>query len=319
MIAAIALSTLLAQATPAPANTPYCWINTKTGKRVFVVPLVPNEPNGPPYYVMPSAGDPNSAFDPKTGVNYARVPCSEVASTAPQPTPAPPSNPVTPPSPTPAPIGMVAPKLLINHFDAFANFDSVRTNGFSGTGTGESFRLTSQWNAYNGGIARPLFTNQFTFERTNAQQSVLFGTLIIDENDDEDDCDDFFYYDWGPYNGPYGIGVGYSHYHPIYVYGTPYDMQGFGFSVSKFPNYSQPFSVYGGLTYSPSIFGNGANGVTGSYNVWKYDVGATVNPGWKIPVDFKIGYKWENWTGTGSTTGFSYRLNSPYLGASYQF
>ncbi len=314
-------------------------ISAKSGAHPFPNPIGGAVGSGPPPGSERSMSDPAHAFNSSTGQNFVNengnwidtktgqaVPqpklCPETATAATNaatPTPAPPSTPVTPPSPTPVPIGMVTPKLFINHFDAFANFDSVHTNGFNGTGIGESFRLTTQWNTYEDGIVRPLFTNRFTFERTNAQQSVLLGNLIIDENDDEDDCDDFFYYDFGPYDEPWGIGVGYEHYHPIYVYGTSYDMQGIGFSVSKFPNYSRPFSVYGDLSYAPSVSGNGSNGSTGSYNVWKYDVGAAVNPGWKMPIDLKIGYKWESWTGTGSTSGYSYRLNSPYIGLSHQF
>lgn len=69
---------------------------------------------------------------------------------------------------------------IINRFDAYIDWDSVHASGFSGTGVGEHFRFQTDFNI-------PHFTNVFEYERTNAAQSVLFGTLVIDENDDEDD------------------------------------------------------------------------------------------------------------------------------------
>ena len=313
---------------PQQAAQTYCWIDVKTGNPVNTSFQLKNnnyeqKPDGS--WIDPATGtrvgtspvgsevspDGKTAFNPTTGQNFAREPCPVPATES--------ATPQTTPAPAPTPVLPAAPlKLWNNHFDVLANFDSVHTNGFSGTGTGESFRLTSQWLRNYGGREQPLFTNEFTFERTNASQSVLLGTIIYDENDDEDDCDDYFYYNWGP-NDSYGVGIGYEHYHPVYIYGTPYDMQGIGLSLIKFPEYTQPFSFYGELKYSPNISGNGNGGITGSYNVWKYDVGASVNPGWKIPVDFKVGYKYENWTGTGSTSGNSYRLSSPYLGLGYRF
>lgn len=204
---------------------------------------------------------------------------------------------------------------IINRFDAYIDWDSVRTGGFSGTGVGESFRLQTDFLTAH-------VTNVFQYQRTNAAQSVLFGTLVIDENDDEDDCDDGFY--WGPppyiqgrYNS-WGIGIEYNHTHPIYVSGQAYDLQGWGASVAKFANYNNSWSWYGSVGYLPSVSGSMANS-TSSYNVWRYDVGAAFKPGWKLPLDLKVGFKSESWTGTGSSTGSSYHLNAPYLGLSAGF
>ncbi len=49
------------------------WIDVKTGKRVFSPPYVPDS-NGRYHVVLPDAGDPNRAFDPDTGRNFAREP-----------------------------------------------------------------------------------------------------------------------------------------------------------------------------------------------------------------------------------------------------
>jgi hypothetical protein len=67
-----------------------CWIDTKTGKRVAALPVI-TDPNGEPGHktdwIRPDPSDPNRAFDPKTGRNFARVACPENKTAKPTPTP----------------------------------------------------------------------------------------------------------------------------------------------------------------------------------------------------------------------------------------
>lgn len=207
-----------------------------------------------------------------------------------------------------------------NVFRASADFDSVSGGGFSGSGTGESLRLVTYFNTNNFGSPKPVLINRFTFQRTNASQSIILGTLVVDENDDEDDCEDDLDYPFGPYYEPWGAGIGYSHYHPVYVWGDPPDMNGFGFGIDKFPNYQRPFSVYGSLWYYPSVSGN-KNNFNYNYNAWKYEIGASINPmksdGTSLNYSIEFGFKGDSWSGTGNSAGNSYRLSSPYIGFSY--
>lgn len=65
--AALLATTMLA----ASAAQGQRWIDVKTGKPVFSPPYVPDS-GGNYHVVLPSAGDPNRAFDPETGRNFAR-------------------------------------------------------------------------------------------------------------------------------------------------------------------------------------------------------------------------------------------------------
>ena len=54
----------------ASAATAYQWIDVKTGKPVTSWPVITH--NGKTYYVQASIGDPDRAFDPESGRNFAR-------------------------------------------------------------------------------------------------------------------------------------------------------------------------------------------------------------------------------------------------------
>jgi len=79
------------------------WIDTKTGQKLLSFPVVRNadspSPNPEDHFrvVLPGAGDPKRAYDPKTGRNFAREPCPPQTAT----TPPPQVGMVTPPPPAP--------------------------------------------------------------------------------------------------------------------------------------------------------------------------------------------------------------------------
>ena len=67
-------------------------IDTKTGKPVASFPFI-EDPNGTPGHkwncIKPDIGDPNRAFDPKTGRNFVREACPATKASQPPPTPTP--------------------------------------------------------------------------------------------------------------------------------------------------------------------------------------------------------------------------------------
>jgi opacity protein-like surface antigen len=82
-----------------------CWKDSKTGKSVPSFPVI-TDPNGEPGkktdWIRPSAEDPNRAFDPRTGRNFARVPCPPPTTTTPPPPTTPKTNDVVKTASAPA-------------------------------------------------------------------------------------------------------------------------------------------------------------------------------------------------------------------------
>jgi len=121
------------------------WIDTKTGKHVTSFPIAPGPGTyklGHNHVVLPETGDPNRAFDPETGRNFARESCPPRTATTPR---APPQVGMVTPGPSIKLSGELGGGWSRNGFEDF-NFNG---SGFVGGVSGQ-FNFPISGNTYAG-------------------------------------------------------------------------------------------------------------------------------------------------------------------------
>ena len=122
-----------------------------------------------------------------------------------------------------------------------------------------------------------------------------------------------------------GVGGFFKHYNYL---GYP-NLSGAGAGIEKLPDLTNPFSVYGSAWYYPVVSGNYTyptstflgplSGSTAklSYQVLKYEVGATIDLG-KSPLYIDLGYAGETFHGT-SNAPANTQITSPFAGLGLHF
>lgn len=217
-------------------------------------------------------------------------------------------------SPTPAPQYPVqTPPPEPNHItiDLTQQWLKTASNGWQNT-TGVSTQASLRYEFQTSQHTR--FNNTFHWEHMTSTWDGTFGNQTFTIPYDYTLYDDELSLELGHPEYPFGVGLGYFSYSPIFDGQTRYTMQSWGLGIDQWTNYYRPSSYYYSAWYYPSLSSSTPN--EGTYGVLRADLGVNLRPNLVSPWNVKLGVQSESWFAHGAPASDLW-IVGPYVSLSY--